>query len=217
MGKPDPGRLRDPCEPATDDPKSGASDANANADDELEHDFDQDDPWSGHGPPRGTRPPHSVREALDRAAHHGKAAVAETLAALRALLDAAALARTGRPADADTLLGPLTSWLEDLGAKLASDAGDTPPAVLSALADALDHEISRWEQRARSDPEARAVLRAFLGVRELLWEFGVRRAEADDGAHADPPDSPPERPGRVDRAARGKARRSRVQRIRVEG
>ncbi|MDZ7632890.1 MAG: hypothetical protein U5K74_16510 [Gemmatimonadaceae bacterium] len=35
------------------------------------------------------------------------------------------------------------------------------------------------EMRARHDPEARAVLRAFLGVREILWEFGLRpRAEA---------------------------------------
>jgi hypothetical protein len=47
------------------------------------------------------------------------------------------------------------------------------------------------------------VLRAFLGLRELLWEFGVRRP--DDGAAGS-------RPRRAARRAR-----PRVQRVRVEG
>ncbi|MGH7286571.1 MAG: hypothetical protein ACREI8_00945, partial [Myxococcota bacterium] len=63
--------------------------------------------------------------------------------------------------------------------------------------------IARWEERARQDGEARAVLRAFLGVRELLWEFGIRR-----------PDEPA-----APRAERRAAKRGgpRVQRVRVQG
>ena len=119
--------------------------------------------------------PQSVDEALARALRHGKAAAAETLAAGRALLDAVALATRGSATDADPLLGPLAQLLEDLEARLATDRSNAPPAAFSALADALDAEIARWEERARNDSEARAVLRAFLGVRELLWEFGVRK------------------------------------------
>ncbi len=213
MGKSDPSRMRDPFEPQPGDPQMEAFDGNAPEGDGLE----DDDFWMDDEPLGDATPPNSVRDALDRAARHGKAAAAETLAALRALLDAAALARTGRASDTDALLGPLASWLEDLGAKLATDAGRGSPEVLAALADALDHEISRWEQRARSDSEARAVLRAFLGVRELLWEFGVRRADTDDESESDPHDASPEQPSPDDRPARRKRKRRRVQRVRVEG
>jgi hypothetical protein len=52
--------------------------------------------------------------------------------------------------------------------------------LLDSIADALDAEIVRWEQLAADDLEARSVLRAFLGLRELLWEFGVRRSGSTD-------------------------------------
>lgn len=142
-------------------------------------------------------------EALARARRHGRAAAAEALAALEALLDAAALASGGEPAAAHPLLAPPAQLLAHLKARLEGAAGAESESVLVAIAEALDGEIARWEERARRDPEARAVLRAFLGVRELLWEFGVRR-----------PDEPPEpRPDRRPAKRRG----PRVQRVRVQG
>jgi len=165
--------------------------------------------------PRGERPsrtagpsPQSVEEALARAAGHARAALAETLSGLRALLDAASLATSGEPAEARRLLGPLSRTLEGLAADLDGAGRDGSLAVLSAIAEALDAEIERWEHRARDDADARAVLRAFLGLRELLWEFGVRRPAAA-GSHR--PGEPGPRPGAPRRA------RPRVQRVRVEG
>lgn len=141
--------------------------------------------------------PETVEEALARARRHGRAAVAEALAATHALLDAASLATSGRPSEAQRFLAPLAKALQDLSRSLAGDADPRAASLLTALADALDAEIGRWEARADAgDPDARAVLRTFLGVRELLWELGVRR----------PPDRP--RPTRA---------RARVQRVRVEG
>ena len=157
--------------------------------------------------------PQSVDEALQRALRHGKAAAVEVLALLRALLDTVALATRGCATDEDPLLGPLAHLLEDLEAQLATDRGG-PPAALSALADALDEEIARWEERARNDSEARAVLRAFLGVRELLWEFGVRNAGSKEGGESETKArkrKPPNKP-------RKSAKKSpRVQRVHVEG
>jgi len=92
----------------------------------------------------------------------------------RALLDAAALASTGGEATAHPGLTRAAGLLDALAARLEGGAG--PGGLSGALAEALDVEIRRWETRARSDPDARAVYRAFLGVRELLWELGVRGA-----------------------------------------
>jgi hypothetical protein len=113
-------------------------------------------------------PPETAGEALARAREHGRAAVAEALAALRALLDAAALAGTGVPAADHRGLAAAARWLDGLDARAGS------PSLLVSVAEALDAEIARWEERAQDDPDARAVLRAFLGLRELLWEFGLR-------------------------------------------
>ncbi len=152
-------------------------------------------------------PPGSVEEALDRARRHGRAAIADALAAIHALLDAAALATAGEPAQAHRLFGPLAGLLEGLEADLASAPRDSSESLLASIADALDAEIARWEARASADADARAVLRAFLGLRELLWEFGVRRTGANDGA------TPPDGGG----AAKRRRPRPRVQRVRVEG
>jgi hypothetical protein len=169
-------------------------------------------------PPRGPeraeaqrrRPPVDLAEALARARTHARVAASESVLAVHALLDAAALAGSGLPADTSRLLAPLAQLLESLAQALAPDSEAASAPLLSALAEALDAEIARWEARARDDAEARAVLRAFLGVRELLWEFGLRRREngpapagADDG-HG----SPAPRPVR---------RRPRVQRVPVQG
>jgi hypothetical protein len=161
------------------------------------------------------RAPADVAEALARARQHARSSASEAVSAVHALLDAAALATSGLPSDASRLLAPLAQVLESLADGLAPDADLVSAPLLTALAEALDAEIARWEARARDDAEARAVLRAFLGVRELLWELGLRRRErardatgaapggSDAGAGAQPP-----RPVR---------RRPRVQRVPVQG
>ena len=111
---------------------------------------------------------------------------------MHALLDAAALATSGLPSDASRLLAPLAQLLESLAQGLAPDSDAVSAPLLAALAEALDAEIARWEARARDDAEARAVLRAFLGVRELLWELGLRRRErAPEAPGAAPGSSDP--------------------------
>jgi hypothetical protein len=166
------------------------------------------DPSSAGAKRMGERGPCSAEEALASAASHARAALAETLAALRALLDAAALATSGEPAEARRVLGPLARTLEGLAADLDGAGRDRSSSILVAIAEALDAEIERWELRAREDADARAVLRAFLGLRELLWEFGVRRPES----------SAPRRPGDPgSRPAAARRARPRVQRVRVEG
>ena len=95
---------------------------------------------------------------------------------IHALLDAASLASNGQPSQSNPWLGPLGRLLESLSDGLIGEPSKTAEPLLQAVAEALDVEIARWEERARDDGEARAVLRAFLGLRELLWEFGLRRA-----------------------------------------
>ncbi len=158
-------------------------------------------------PRRAAEPPGSVEEALDRARRHGRAAIADVLAAIHALLDAAALATAGEPAQAHRLFAPLAGLLEGLEADLEAAPRDASESLLASIADALDAEISRWEARADADADARAVLRAFLGLRELLWEFGVRRTGGNGEV------TPPDRR----RAAARRRPRRRVQRVRVEG
>ena len=133
------------------------------------------EPESGpRGTPRSDAPPATLEEALARAREHGRLALAEALNTLQALLDAAALAGSGKPLQSHRQLAPLARLLEGLSSDLAGRGGDGPEPLLASIADALDVEIARWEKRARDDLDARAVLRAFLGLREILWELGVR-------------------------------------------
>ena len=132
-------------------------------------------------------PPATVEEALTRARDHGRLAAAETLRAIHALLDAATLTGSGQPSRAHRQLAPLGRVLEGLASDLARPGGDGPEPLLASIAEALDAEIARWEKRARDDLDARAVLRAFLGLREILWELGVRPAR---GARAPRPAGP---------------------------
>ena len=166
------------------------------------------DPRSARPTRAGEPGPRSAEEALASAARHARAALAETLAAVHALLDAASLATSGQPAETRRLLGPLARTLEGLAADLEGAGREGSLPLLSAIAEALDAEIERWELRARDDADARAVLRAFLGLREILWEFGVRRP---DEAGARRRNDPGLRPAPARRA------RPRVQRVRVEG
>jgi hypothetical protein len=116
------------------------------------------------------RPPQGLEQALRRALGHARSAAGEAALAARALLDAASLGATGVPADGHEPLRGAVRWLEELAASAGASRW------LAALGEALDAEIARWEARSRSDPEARGVLRAFLGLREMLWELGVRGA-----------------------------------------
>jgi hypothetical protein len=156
-------------------------------------------------------PPSSPAEALAEARAHARRAAAEAAAALRALLDAATLAARGEAAAAGRL-APLAEALDQLSAWLSPEQESDADAVLRALADGLDAEIARWEAKSREDPEARSVLRAFLAVREVLWELGSRfTATAREETAAPPPDDAPEPPPRRRRARR------RVERVAVEG
>jgi hypothetical protein len=129
---------------------------------------------AGHASP----PPRDAQEALDRARRHALGALAELTAALHALADAASLATTGAASDAHPPLARAIAWLDAVSEQARSSAGRPGAAWADAVADAIDDEIERWEERSRHDPEARAVLRAFLGVREILWEFGLRPRES---------------------------------------
>lgn len=136
-------------------------------------------------PPSGGAAPRSAEEALARARRHARLAAAEGLAALRALLDAGALAATGAASDELRVLGALARRLDETGAALRG-GGAGAEALVAALAEALEAEIARWQARSAEDPDARAVLRAFLGLRELLWELGVRPRATGEAPASEP-------------------------------
>lgn len=153
--------------------------------------------------------PDSAADALARARQHGRAAAAEGLAAVQALIEAASLATRGRPSEASRLLGPIAKLLEGLSNELGRERGASPSPILEAIAAAVDDEIAVWQERARDDAEARTVLRAFLGLREVLWEIGIRRGPGATG-------------GESGSAARPSTRRTgatepRIQRVPVQG
>lgn len=159
----------------------------------------------------------ALQEALERARRHAKNAVSESLAALGALLDAASLASTGVSARVHPLFAGSARRVDAWSRALAEE-GRIGGELGAALADALDAEIARWEERAREDGEARAVLRAFLGLRELLWELGVRRpprgGDGAPGGAEPPPDGGPDAGGPD---ATPGPRRRRVERVPVQG
>jgi len=160
------------------------------------------------------RAPASLDEALLRASEHARAAAGEAALAARCLLDAASLGATGVPAEAHEPLRRAARWLDAFAAERDGEAG----RWLHAVADALDAEIARWESRSHADPEARAVLRAFLGLRELLWELGLRR-EAARRPGARPGPRPARAPAAAPTPAQG-ARRggaARLERVPIDG
>jgi len=159
-------------------------------------------------------PPERATEAFARAQRHTRAAIAEALAAARALLDASSLALSGEASASNALLAPIARILEGLRAEFDESAttGEAA-ALLRSIAEALDTEIARWETRAETDPEARAVWRAFLGVRELLWEFGIRR-ESDASGSGEKSTRAARKKGRSTSTRR---KQPRVQRVTIEG
>jgi len=157
----------------------------------------------------------SVAEALDRARHHTRQALAETVAAARALLDAASLGLSGEPTSAHRTLADLARVLDQMSAALSGEDGSFGSGALQVVLDALDGEIERWEKRSRDDQDARAVLRAFLGLREILWELGLRpQLRPDPGPNAA---SAPAAQATSRAPARNRRSASRVQRVTIEG
>jgi hypothetical protein len=155
-------------------------------------------------------PPETAAEALAEAHLHARRAAAELAVALRALVDAAALAADGGIAS-EGRLAPVAQALETAARWLDPERGGSgdAAAVLRALAEGLETEIERWEARSREDSEARSVLRAFLAVREVLWEMETRFGAAPAAERDDVPPAAPR--------ARGKRSKRRVQRVAVEG
>lgn len=126
-------------------------------------------------------PQESASEALLRARQHAKRGVSEVILAVRALLDAAALSLGRQPAHSHALFAPLSQVLDEWSVRLGRSDDDVGVLIL----DALESEIARWESRSQEDEEARSVLRAFLGLREFLWELGIRpTASPGDAAPA---------------------------------
>ncbi|MAG32991.1 MAG: hypothetical protein CL908_19105 [Deltaproteobacteria bacterium] len=154
----------------------------------------------------------SSDEALTRARHHLRQATLEGLEAARALLEAALQSTSLRGVIDDSLAATLAHSLEDMIAALrASSAFIVPQDLAAPLLRALDAEIAKWEQRSKTDTEARPVLRTFLGLRELLWEFGLRREDEPKAPGSEDPKAPSEPPGR-----RRQAEAPRVQRFPIE-
>lgn len=190
---------------------------------------------------RKAKPPESVDEALRRSLGHARNALAEALLAAHALLDAVSIAVTGRAASATAVgeadeanpasaLASLADRIEDMARAVRGGDVELPDAWVRAVVEALDAEIARWEKKSQDDRDARAVLRAFLGLREMLWEFGLRgesteRTTSPAGADRDGDEDTPTRPASRDvghashRARRrpGGRQRARVQHIDVDG
>jgi hypothetical protein len=162
----------------------------------------------------------AAEEALRRARAHLRDATLSALEATRALLEAAAHGSGLAGEVRDGWLGELRRSLDEgIAAMRANPGALLPRALTEPLQAALDAEIARWERRSRSDPDARLVLRAFLGLRELLWEIGVGRdrppPRTSDTGPSPRPRSSATRTRRA--TSRARPRRGRVQRFDVEG
>jgi hypothetical protein len=147
--------------------------------------------------------------------------VSEAIAAVHALLDAASIGWSGRPSEAHTALRGLSDLLDEQQRRFEGSDG-LPTPVMNAILEAVEKEITRWENRASRDGEARAVLRTFLGLREILWEFGLRKDEptsrgsAESGRRRTKTTSS-ESGASPQKGASSGERRRRVQRIDVQG
>ena len=144
-----------------------------------------------------------VDQAIARARVHVGNAARESIAAIGAILEAGGRASGLDPEQTERLAAEVARRFEAQVGRLREGAL-FPASLAKPLEEALAREIERWEERSKQDPDARAVLRAFLGLRELLWELGLAR-------DPEPSDPPPERP-QPDRTAK----QPRVQRFSVE-
>lgn len=180
-------------------------------------------PKSGPTSGQKSKTDDSVRQAIERATHHAGLALAEGVASTRALLDAASIGVTGESAQTRPHLAEFAKALDQISDALSGQASSISSSALTALLEALETEISRWEVRSKTDDDARAVLRAFLGLREFFWELGVRPKAGEGDRPLAKRD--PQRPRESEAAKAAKANSSggttrgtpRVQRIVIEG
>ena len=124
----------------------------------------------------------TAAQALQRARAHALRAVGEALAAAQAIVDAASIGVAGRKDAAHPVLRGLSELLDEQSRRLREDGSQVPVPVMTAILDALDQEIARWEKRAERDAALHGLLSAFEA------ESGVPLlAEADLAPRGEPP------------------------------
>ena len=128
-----------------------------------------------------------VDQAIERARVHVGNAARESVAAIAAILEAGGRASGLDPAQTERLAAEVARRFEAQVGRLREGAL-FPAGLARPLEEALAREIERWEARSERDPDARAVLRAFLGLRELLWELGLRSEKPDAAREAARPE-----------------------------
>ena len=124
--------------------------------------------------------PQSVEEALAQSRQHARLALSEVLRSVSCLIDAAALALgAGQNPILDTGWTALVSAIDEVAGKLAGvQVQETQLDGVSEILAALEVEISRWKGRASQDEHAQAVLIAFMGLHEMVWEMRHAREPA---------------------------------------
>jgi hypothetical protein len=120
-------------------------------------------------------PPDTVEEALGRSLEHARSSASEALMAARLLLDALSILLANEPvarhAEHNSPIGYLASSIERWAGSLRPPEPNPNSPDFPAVLRAVEDEIERWAGRAQDDPDARTVLHAFLGMREILWEL----------------------------------------------
>ncbi len=212
-------KHRDPA------PHHDAKSENRSADSSAHNDAQAESDWTRTQKRVGSSA--TPEEALAKALQHARSAISEILQALGHLIDATALATTNQDSNAREWLDMAQRALGSLGSALDERPKTTDVQAIDAVLDALDQEIQRWQTQADESPEARAVLRAYLGLREILWEFGFRRAPKTTHAKQSTQKSDSSQTATPKRNASNKStsasksserpKRGRVQRIPVEG
>ena len=126
------------------------------------------------------RRPQSVEEALVQSRQHARLALSEVLRSVSCLIDAAALALgAGQNPILDTGWTALVSAIDEVAGKLAGvRVEETQADGVSEILTALEVEIARWKGRASQDEHAQAVLIAFMGLHEMVWEMRHAREAA---------------------------------------
>ena len=124
---------------------------------------------------RSLPPPETIEEALARSLQHARNSASEALLATRALMDALSILLANEPvarhAQPNSPIANLAGAIERWAGTLRGPEPDRSSPGLPEVLGALEIEIDRWARRSQNDPNARTVLHAFIGMREILWEF----------------------------------------------
>ncbi|MDG2334168.1 MAG: hypothetical protein P8Q97_08090 [Myxococcota bacterium] len=126
-------------------------------------------------------PPDTLEEALGQSLEHARASASEALMAARLLLDALSILLANEPvvrhAEHNSPIGYLASSIERWASSLRPPENRPNSPDFPAVLGAVEQEIERWAGRAQDDADARTVLHAFLGMREILWELDAAPAK----------------------------------------